>query len=73
MVFRSPAPLEFRDFVNGQTTNTRNLRGGLMLAKHFSMLPGAGYIAGENATKIMVWKLGQEFVRLEHKYWSKNF
>jgi hypothetical protein len=71
--FRSPDPLEFRDFEKGQTTNTRNLRGGLMLAKHFSMLPGAGYIEGENTAKVMVWKLGQDFARLEHKGWSKNF
>ena len=71
--FRSPAPLEFRDFDRGQPANTRNVPGGLMLAKHFSMLPGAGYIEGEGATKVMVWKLGGDFLQLEGKYWSKNF
>ncbi len=71
--FRSPAPLEFRDFANGQTTHTRHIRGGLMLAKRFSLLPGAGYVEGESATKVMVWKPGQDFVRLERKVWSKNF
>ena len=71
--FRSPAPLEFRDFQNGQPTNTRNVRGGLMLAKHFSMLPGAGYIEGEGTTKSMVWKLGGELLQQEGRSWSKNF
>jgi hypothetical protein len=43
-----------------------------MLAKRFSMLPGAGYIqhAGQ---KVMVWKLGGDFLQLEGKAWKKNF
>lgn len=69
---RSPAPLEFRDFAGGQTTDTRNVPGGLMLAKRFSMLPGAGYIK-ENGQRIMVWKLGGDFLQLEGKAWKRNF
>lgn len=71
--FRSPAPLEFRDFEKEQPANTRNVRGGLMLAKRLSMLPGAGYVDGESGTKVLVWKLGGDFLQLEGKSWSKNF
>lgn len=44
-----------------------------MLAKHFSVVPAAGYADGEGAAKVMVWKLGAEFLRLEGRGWKKSF
>ena len=70
---RSPAPLEFRDFTGGQPTSVRNLPGGIMMSKRFSIVPAAGYIEGEGTTEVMVWKLGQEFLQLEGKAWTKSF
>lgn len=70
---RSSAPLEFHVFKDGKLVDGRNIPGGIMVAKHFSMVPGAGYIDGEGATKMAVWKLGGEFLRMEGKYWTKSF
>jgi hypothetical protein len=36
-------------------------------------IPAAAYIDDEGATKMMVWKLGQEFLRLEGRDWEKSF
>jgi hypothetical protein len=71
--FRSPVPLEFHVLQNGKIVDSRDIPGGLMLAKHFSMIPGGGYIDGEGQAKMMVWKLGKEFLHLEGKYWTRNF
>lgn len=71
--FRAPAPLEFRIFADGKITDSRDIPGGLMLAKRFNLLPAAGYIDDEPGRKMLVWKLGQEFLRLEHRNWQKNF
>lgn len=71
--FRSPEPLEFRDFDNGQMVSARNIPGGLMVAKGFNTLPGGGYIDGDGGTKTLVWKLGRSFLRFEGAVWKKNF
>lgn len=70
---RSAATLEMRVFDNGKVTDSRNVPGGIMLAKHFNLVPGAGYIDGEGSTKIMVWKLGNDFLRREGSSWRKTF
>ncbi len=73
LYLRSAAPLEVRVFKAGQVVDARNILGGIMIAKHFSMVPGAGYIDGEGATKIMIWKLGNEFLNREGRDWKKTF
>ena len=70
---RSPAPLEFRVFKGGQSVDARDIPGGIMIAKHFNMVPGAGYIDGETGTKVMVWKLGSDFLNREGRDWKKTF
>jgi hypothetical protein len=70
---RSPAPLELRTFKAGQQVDGRNIPGGIMIAKRFSMVLAAGYIEGEGTKKTAIWKLGQEFMRVERKQWTKNF
>jgi hypothetical protein len=70
---RSPVSLEFRVFKDGKVVDERTIPGGIMIAKHFSMVPGGGYIDGEGSTKIMVWKLGSEFLSIKGNYWTKNF
>jgi hypothetical protein len=72
--FRSTRPLEFHIFKDGQQTDARNIPGGIMMAKHFSLIPAAAYIDGDKATERMaVWKLGDEFLRVRGRYWTKNF
>jgi hypothetical protein len=70
---RSASPLEFRVFKGGQIADARNTPGGIMIAKHFSMVPGAGYIDGEGSTKVMIWKLGKDFLNREGRDWKKTF
>jgi hypothetical protein len=69
----SPAPLELRVFRDGQAVDSRNIPGGIMIAKHFSMVPGAAYIDGEGSTKMMIWKLGGDFLNREGRDWKKSF
>ncbi|MDR0901433.1 MAG: hypothetical protein LBM92_01530 [Opitutaceae bacterium] len=70
---RSAAPLEFRVFEGRQMTEGRNVSGGIMIAKHFSTVPGAAYTDGEGSTKVMVWKLGKDFLNREGSVWKKTF
>jgi hypothetical protein len=45
---------------------------GKSLAKTV-ILPAAGYVDGEGGSKLLVWKLGGEFMRLQGRQWSKSF
>ena len=72
--FRSPEPLEFRSFENGRPTAEHSDPGGMMLGKRsLRMVPAGAYIEGEGASKIMVWKLGGDFLAMEGRQWRKSF
>jgi hypothetical protein len=71
---RSPSPLEFRIFKDGKAVDGHSIPGGLMVSKHpSSLLPGAGYIDDSSSKKMMIWKLGAEFIRLRGRYWKPSF
>ena len=73
--FRSPAPLEFRVFSGREVKDARSIPGGVMLGKKtLKITPAAGYIDGDRrAEKMMIWKLGRDFLRREGKDWRKSF
>ena len=72
--FRSSAPLEFRRFEHGRPTEEHSNPGGLMLGKRaLRMVPAGAYIEGDGTSKIMVWKLGGDFLAMEGKQWRKSF
>ncbi len=71
--FRSLEPLELRIFKGGENVERRAVPGGMMVAKRFNTVPGGAYIDGERTIKIMVWKLGAEFLAREGKQWTRNF
>ena len=72
--FRSATPLEFRSFSGGQTTDSHTSPGGLALGKRsLRLVPAAGYIDGGDSTKVLVWKLGGDFLSMEGKQWRKSF
>jgi len=72
--FRSPEPLEFRSFENGRPTAEHSDPGGMMLGKRsLRTVPAGAYIEGEGASKIMVWKLGGDFLAMEGRQWRKSF
>ena len=71
---RSSVPLVLREFKKGGKVESRNLRGGLAVGKYsFRPVPGAGYIDGEGTSRVIIWKLGKNFLSREGKDWRKSF
>lgn len=74
--FRSPSSLEFRIFKDGKVTDSRNIPGGIMIGKDlFRYIPAAGYVDNDEKEngKVMVWRLGGNFLALEGSAWKKSF
>ena len=70
---RSPAPLTLRDFKKGVQTESRNIRGGIAIGKYTTRsVPAAGYIDGQESSRILIWKLGKDFLSREGKDWRKS-
>ena len=71
---RSPLPLNLRDFKKGVQTESRHIRGGIAIGKYTTRsVPAAGYIDGQESSRILIWKLGKEFLSREGKDWRKSF
>jgi hypothetical protein len=71
---RSPAPLNLREFKKGAQTESRHIRGGIAIGKYTTRsVPAAGYIDGQESSRILIWKLGKEFLSREGKDWRKSF
>ena len=71
---RSGVPLELRDFKKDSKPESRHLRGGLAVGKYsFRSVPGAAYIDGEGTSRVIIWKLGKNFLGGEGKDWRKSF
>jgi hypothetical protein len=70
---RSPAPLILREFKKGVQTESRNIRGGITIGKYTTRsVPAAGYIDGQESSRILIWKLGKDFLSREGKDWRKS-
>ena len=71
---RSPMPLNLRDFKKGVLTESHNIRGGIAIGKYtMRSVPAAGYIDGQESTRILIWKLGKDFLSREGKDFKKSF
>ena len=71
---RSPAPLEFPEFSGERVTDAQSKAGGIMIAKAaMNMVPAGGCVQGDGSTKVMVWKLGGDFLGMKGREWSKSF
>ena len=71
---RSSVALELREFKNGGKMDSRNLHGGLAVGKYsFRSAPGAVYIDGEGTSRVIIWKLGKNFLSREGEDWRKSF
>jgi hypothetical protein len=69
---RSSVPLELREFKKGG--KVESLRGGLAVGKYsFRPVPAAVYIDGESTSRVIIWKLGKNFLSREGKDWRKSF
>ena len=70
---RSPAPLNLREFKKGVQTESRNIRGGIAIGKYTTRsVPAAAYIDGQESSRILIWKLGKDFLSREGKDWRKS-
>jgi hypothetical protein len=71
---RSPVPLNLRGFNKGVQIESRNIRGGIAIGKYTTRsVPAAGYIDGQESSRILIWKLGKDFLSREGKEWRKSF
>lgn len=74
LYFRSPAPIEMRVLKDGKIVDGTDNSGGIMISKKLlNLIPAAGYIDEKASSKMMVWKLGRDFLRREGKDWKKSF
>lgn len=71
---RSAAPLELTDFHKGGGKDNHTLHGGIAIGKYvFRAVPASGYIDGGEASRVLIWKLGKDFLRREGTDWRKSF
>ena len=70
---RSPAPLNLREFKKGVQTGSQQYSGRDRPRQiHDTVVPAAGYIDGQESTRILIWKLGKDFLSREGKGWRKS-
>jgi hypothetical protein len=71
---RSAGALVMIDFHRGGQADKHSLRGGIALGKYATRsVPAAAYIDGEGTAKVLVWKLGKDFMGGEGRDWHKSF
>lgn len=71
---RSSGPLGMQDFRRGGETDQHSLRGGIALGKYSTRsVPAAVYIDGQGTAKVLIWKLGKDFMGGEGRVWRKSF
>jgi hypothetical protein len=71
---RSSTPLAMVDFHRGGRPDRHTLRGGIALGKYSTRsVPAAVYIDGEGTAKVLIWKLGKDFMGGEGRDWRKSF
>jgi len=70
---RGAAPLEYTEFKKGVEIASRSIRGGIAIGKYTTRsVPAAGYIDGQESTRILIWKLGKDFLNHEGKDWKRS-
>jgi hypothetical protein len=71
---RGSVPLRYVEFKKGAPAQSRSLRGGIAIGKYTTRsVPAAGYIDGQESTRILVWKLGKDFLSREGRDWRRSF
>jgi hypothetical protein len=70
---RSAAPLRYLELKKGTPAESRNLRGGIAIGKYTTRsVPAAGYIDGQESARILIWKLGKDFLSREGRDWRRS-
>lgn len=71
--FRAPAPVEMRLLRDGRPVEGPDIPGGLALGKSAFPTSPAAYIDVDQDHKMLVMKLGYDFVRMRGKQWDQSF
>lgn len=72
LYFKAPISPEYREYYDGKITNSGLKTGGLCLAK--SGFSAYAYVLGDTPEeKILVWNLGNRFLKLEGSIWWLNY
>lgn len=71
---RSGTPLEVTDFHKGGSKDSHSLRGGIAIGKYvFRAVPASAYIDGGESSRVLIWKLGKDFLSREGTDWKKSY
>jgi len=72
--FRAPSPIEMRILDEGRPTGGPDVSGGLALAKALlTTTSPAAYIDVDSQHKMLVMKLGSDFLRMRGEQWDRSF
>jgi hypothetical protein len=70
---RSGVPLHYLELKKGAPPETRSLRGGVAIGKYTTRsVPAAAYIDGQESVRILIWKLGKDFLSREGSDWRRS-
>jgi hypothetical protein len=70
---RAPLPLPYKELKKGAPIESRSLRGGIAIGKYTTRsVPAGAYIDGQESTRILIWKLGKDFLDREGKDWRRS-
>lgn len=73
LYFRAPAPIEMRVLQDGRPVEGPDVAGGLALGRALLPVSPAAYIDADAHHKMLVMKLGYDFLRMRGKEWERNF
>jgi len=73
LYFRAPAPIEMRLLQDGRPVEGPDVAGGLALGKAVLPVSPAAYIDVDADHKMLVMKLGYEFLQMRGKQWMQSF
>lgn len=71
--FRAPAAIEMRLLRDGQPVEGPDIPGGVALGKSTLPTSPAAYIDVDGTRKMLVMKLGYDFVQMRGKQWDQSF
>ncbi len=73
LYFRAPLNIEFRS-LNVTPTQQEFVKGGIALAKNsLNIIPAGIYKSIQSDEKVLSWKLGNHFLRMEDDNWKKDY
>lgn len=75
LYFKAPGPIELRLLEEGAPVDGPDMSGGLALGKGalFPVVSPAVYVDVDSTRRMLVMKLGYDFMQMRGKQWTRNF